>query len=38
MKRYSIMALFSDFDEAFGAIADIRHAAVPGITTDDIIL
>ena len=38
MKRYSIMALFGDFDEAFEAIADIRHAAVPGITTDDITL
>lgn len=38
MKRHSVMALFSDFEEAFGAISDIRHAAVPGISVDDITL
>lgn len=38
MKRHSIMALFSDFDEAFSAIAEIRHAAIPGITVDDVTL
>ena len=38
MKRHSVMALFSDFEEAFAAISDIRHAVIPGIGVDDVTL
>ncbi|HEY5604693.1 MAG TPA: DUF3341 domain-containing protein, partial [Gammaproteobacteria bacterium] len=32
------MGLFSDFDEAFAAISDIRKTKVPGVSVDDIML
>ncbi len=38
MKRYRIMGLFSDFDEAFSAIADIRDGKINGVTVDDVTL
>ncbi len=37
-KNYRIKALFSDFDEAFGALSDIRHSKIPGISIDDVKL
>ncbi len=30
------MALFSNFDEAFAAISDIRHYKIPGVSVDDV--
>lgn len=38
MKKYTVMGLFSQFDEAFAAIADIRCYKVPGVTVDDVTL
>ncbi len=38
MKRYYVMGLFSNFEEAFGTIADIRMHEVPGVSVDDITL
>lgn len=38
MRKLSVMGLFSDFEQAFEAISDIRHAKVPGVTVDDVIL
>lgn len=38
MSKTSVMALFSDFEQAFEAISDIRHAKVPGVTVDDVTL
>ena len=32
------MGLFSDFDEAHDAIADIRRNEVPGLTVDDVTM
>jgi len=37
-KKYRIKALFSDFDEAFAALSDIRHSKVPGVSIDDVNL
>ncbi len=37
-KRYRIKALFSDFEEAFAALSDIRHSKVPGVSIDDVKL
>lgn len=37
-KKYRILGLFSDFDEAFAAIADIRQYKVPGVSVDDVRL
>ncbi len=38
MKRYYVMGLFSNFEEAFGTIADIRMHEVPGVSVDDVTL
>jgi len=38
MSRHSVMGLFSDFNEAFRVISDIRKTEVPGVTVDDITL
>lgn len=38
MSKRCIMGLFSDFDEAFGAIEDIRNSKIHGVTVDDITL
>lgn len=38
MRRYRIMGLFSNFEEAFAAIAEIRDHRVPGVTVDDVTL
>ena len=38
MSKHCVMGLFSDFDEAFAAIADIRDTKVPGVSVDDITL
>ena len=38
MSKHCVMGLFSDFDEAFAAIADIRDTKVPGVTVDDVTL
>ncbi len=36
MQKARIMALFSNFDEAFAAISDIRHYKIPGVSVDDV--
>ncbi|WP_455216901.1 hypothetical protein, partial [Kaarinaea lacus] len=38
MKNHRLMGLFSDFDEAFEALSDIRASKVPGVTVDDVTL
>ena len=38
MSRHSVMGLFSDFDEAFAAISDIRDSKVVGVSVDDVTL
>ena len=38
MKKYRMLGLFSNFDEAFAAISDIRHYKVPGVSLDDVTL
>lgn len=38
MKRVHIMGLFSNFEEAFAAISDIRDHKVPGVSVDDVTL
>lgn len=38
MKKYHMLGLFSNFDEAFTAISDIRHYKVPGVSVDDVTL
>ncbi len=38
MKRYYVMGLFSNFDEAFNAISDIRDHKIEGVTVDDVTL
>ena len=38
MAKLKMMGLFSDFDEAHNAIAEIRRNAVPGVTIDDITM
>jgi len=38
MSKKRIMGLFSDFNEAHDAIADIRRNAVPGLTVDDVTM
>lgn len=37
-KKYRILGLFSDFEEAFLAINDIKLNKVPGVTVDDVRL
>ena len=36
MSKHRIMGLFSDFEEAFNAIAELRDRRVPGIGVDDV--
>ena len=36
MSTHRILALFSNFDEAFAAVSDIRHSKVPGVGVDDV--
>lgn len=38
MSKHRIMGLFSDFEQAFAAIADIRAHKIPGVTVDDVTL
>jgi len=38
MSKKRMMGLFSDFDEAHDAIADIRRNEVPGVTVDDVTM
>jgi len=36
MKKYRIMGLFSNFDEAFKVVEDVSTGAVPGVKLDDV--
>jgi len=36
MKKYRLKGVFSDFEEAFDAISDIRYYRVPGVSVDDV--
>ena len=38
MSKHRIRGLFSDFEEAFNAIAELRDRRVPGIGVDDVTL
>jgi len=38
MKRYYVMGLFSNFEEAFATIHDIREHTIPGVSVDDVTL
>lgn len=38
MKRYHVMGLFSNFEEAFATISEIRDHAIPGVSVDDVTL
>ena len=38
MKRFYVMGLFSNFEEAFAAVSDIRDHAIPGVSVDDVTL
>lgn len=38
MSKHRIMGLFSDFEEAFNAIAELRDHRVPGVGVDDVCL
>lgn len=38
MAKHRIMGLFSDFEEAFNAIAELRDRRVPGVGVDDVTL
>lgn len=38
MKRYHVMGLFSNFEEAFATISDIRQHSIPGVSVDDVTL
>ena len=38
MKRYYVMGLFSNFEEAFSTISDIRQHIIPGVSVDDVTL
>jgi len=38
MSKHRLLALFSDFEEAHAAIADIRRNEVPGVTVDDVTM
>ncbi len=35
-KKAHVLGLFSNFDEAFAAIAEIRYYRIPGLTIDDV--
>jgi len=38
MSKHHIIGLFSDFEQAFSAIAEIRDGKIPGVSVDDVIL
>ena len=38
MSKHRIMGLFSDFEQAFAAIAEIRAHKIPGVSVDDVTL
>lgn len=38
MKTHRVKGLFSNFDEAFAALSDLRHSKVPGINIDDVTM
>jgi len=38
MSKHRIMGLFSDFEQAFAAIAEIRAHQIPGVSVDDVTL
>ena len=38
MAKYHTFTLFSDFDQAFAALADIRVHKIPGISIDDVTI
>lgn len=38
MSKHRIMGLFSDFDQAFEVITDIRAHKIPGVSVDDVTL
>ncbi len=38
MSKHRIMGLFSDFDQAFAAVADIRAYKIPGVSVDDVTI
>jgi len=38
MSKQRIMGLFSDFEQAFAAIVDIRSNKIPGVSVDDVTL
>jgi len=35
-KKAHVLGLFSNFDEAFAAVAEIRYYRIPGLTVDDV--
>ncbi len=38
MAKQTVMGLFTDFEQAFEVISEIRHASIPGVTVDDVII
>ncbi len=36
MKKYHLLGLFSNFDEAFAAVSDIRQHKIPGVQLEDL--
>lgn len=38
MRRYYVMGLFSNFEEAFATISEIRQHSIPGVSIDDVTL
>ncbi len=38
MKRYYVMGMFSNFEEAFATVSDIRSHVIPGVSVDDVTL
>ena len=38
MSKHRLMGLFSDFEQAFEAIADIRANKIPGVSVDDVTI
>ena len=38
MAKHHVMGLFSDFEEAFNVLSEIRESHVVGVSIDDVIL
>lgn len=38
MKRYYVMGMFSNFEEAFATVSEISQHAIPGVSVDDVTL